>query len=293
MRWTNLAAMTALPALFACDRQATRGPVVAGPAVRLSAGAFDTIIVNTRTPTPLSVRAVDAAGRPVAMALVQYERANGADIPVTADGVVTCTSRGDVSVRATLERLSTLVPVRCRPISWLQLPGPIQFVLGDSTLSRPIEMPLAAFDTTLRPVVQLAAMFKTLNRDVATVRGDSIYPRSRGITVAGAWSGLRSAWTGVHVYQRVDSMNSLDTLLRVDPHQRLFAVRIRIKPGERRRQSLPRGDWMLTTLTPEIRDTDRFRLQFENMSCKPNILNDPRRFGCRAERVRRWSYIAG
>jgi hypothetical protein len=86
---------------------------------------------------------------------------------------------------------------------------------------------------------------------------------------------------GVHVYQRVSSLAAIDTLLRVRPEMRLFAVPLRLNPGEFLRQHLPRGDWMLVMLPEEDVAPDRVQLRVEGAQCRDHFLNgSPRRWGC-------------
>jgi hypothetical protein len=170
--------------------------------------------------------------------------------------------------------------VHCRPVEYLRFPGPVQFILGDSIMNRPRRLPVTAYGADGHPVVVFAGRVEVVDSGVATFRGLTLYPLSRGITAAGAHIGERTAWTGVHIYQRVDTLAALDTLLRVDPQQRLFAVPLRLESGELTRQRLPPGGWMLTMLPEEDHDPNPIRLRIEGAACQANILNTPRRFGC-------------
>jgi len=265
-----------LLAACACDTQSTRGP-----AVRLSAGASDTIIVNARRPTALPVRALDAAGRAVAGAPIRYEWVGGAPLPVTSIGAVTCTRSGDLAVRAALGRLTARLFVRCRPVEYVRIPGPVQFILGDSALSRPRAIPVEAFAADGRTVALFAGSALVSDSGVAALHDLTLVPRSRGITIAGVQVGDRSAAIGVHVYQAVGTLASLDTILRVRPEQRLFAVPLHVESGEFHRQRLPAGEWMLAMLPEEDHDPNGIRLRVEGAACTPHLLNAPRRFGCR------------
>jgi hypothetical protein len=257
-----------------------------GPPVRLVAGvleASDTVVVNSRWPTPLPVRALDPAGRPVAAAPIRYEREGGAPLPVTPAGAVTCTRAGDLTVRATLGHAPPRrLVVRCRPVAHVRIPGPLQFILGDPAHTRPHALPVAAYGPDGRPVRLFVGRAFVVDSGVATLRGLTLAPRARGITRVGAHVGDGAAGMGVHVYQRVDTLAALDTLLRVRPAQRLFAVPLRLARGELRRQRLPPGGWMLAMLPEEDADRPGIRLRVEGAACDPNFLNAPRRFGCEA-----------
>jgi hypothetical protein len=129
----------------------------------------------------------------------------------------------------------------------------------------------------------LLASLVVRDSSVAGVSGTTISPRTRGTTVLGVHVGSRAEWTGLHIYQRVGSLGALDTALRVRPHQRQFAVPIRLAPGESRRQLLPPGEWMLSTQAPTPDGPRQLKVRIENASCQPNLLNDPGRFGCHTE----------
>jgi hypothetical protein len=213
-------------------------------------------------------------------AAIRYERISGDSLPVSADGVLSCPRRGDTVIRAALEGVSASFFVQCRPVEDVRVAGPVQFVLGDSALSQPRVVPVAAYDAAGRAVVQLAGSLEVLDSSVATVSPTVISPRTRGITILSAHVGSRAGRTGVHIYQRVASLAALDTALHVPPHQRLFAVPLRLSPGESRRQRLPPGDWMLLTQAATPDGPKELKVRIENASCQANLLNDPGRFGC-------------
>jgi hypothetical protein len=226
---SRLTLLTTVALTAACNRN---GPTTPGPAVRLAAGTSDTIIVNDVAPTPLLVRALDASGRSIPAAAIRYERIRGDSIRLTAEGMLSCPRRGDAVIRATLDHLSASLFVLCRPVDAVRIPGPVQFVLGDSALSQPRVVPITAFDARWRAVVQLAGNLMVLDTNVSAINGTTLSPRARGITLLSAYVGNREGRTGVHVYQRVASIVALDTLLRVPPRQRLFAVPLRLVPDE-------------------------------------------------------------
>jgi hypothetical protein len=73
---------------------------------------------------------------------------------------------------------------------------------------------------------------------------------------------------------------ALDSLPRIDPSQRQFAVPVVLARGEERRVPLPRGTWMVTTLGTSRQAPEALHLRFENATCTPGILNDPLRYSC-------------
>jgi len=264
-------------ALSACEgRSAPR------PAVRLAADASDTIIINSRWPRALPVHAFDAEGHIVPGAPIRFERVDGATIPVAGAGAVTCSRSGDLDVRAVLDSLTTRVFVRCRLVEYVMIEGPIQFVLGDSALSRPRELQVGAYGADRRPVSLFTASIGLADKRLALLRGDTVTPRLRGSTVVDVHIGDRDAATGVHIYQRVDGFDALDTLLHVHPLRRAFAVPLRLERGTQYRQRLPPGHWMLALLPLGDHDTAPIRIRADGASCASNLLNDPGRLGCDA-----------
>jgi hypothetical protein len=269
-----LRAVIVLVSLCGCE-----GTSPPGPPVRLAAASSDTIIINSSWPTLLPVHAFDAEGRTVAQALIRFEAVGGASLPLTGTGAVTCTTSGDLRVRAILDTLTTLVVVRCRLVDHVRIPGPIQFVLGDSALSQPQVIPVGVYSADGTPVSPFTLTL-SVGSDVATLQGTTLYPRARGITSADARVGDREAGTGVHIYQRVEGFDALDTLLRVDPHGRLFAVPLRLEAGSLYRQRLPPGQWMLSMMPRNDHGPNPIRFRVDSAACAWNLLNDPGRLGC-------------
>jgi hypothetical protein len=266
--------------LFAAH--ACAAPPVPGPAVRLATDASDTVIINSRWPKALPVHALDAKGRTIAGAPIRFTWVNGAEVPVTNAGAVTCTRSGDLRVRALLDSLTTHVFVRCRLVEHVQIQGPIQFVLGDSELSRPRPLSVGVYAADGRPVSLFTASIMLLDSEVATLRGAALVPRSRGPTVVSVHIGDREGTMGVHIYQRVEALDALDTLLRVSPGQRAFAVPLRLESGAQYRQRLPPGYWMLSLLPHEDHGRNPIRMGVDGAACESNLLNDPGRLGCAA-----------
>jgi hypothetical protein len=249
-----------------------------GPPVRLAAS--DTIVINSRLPAPLPVHALDANDDTIT-APIRFQRVGGDSLPLTEAGVVTCTSAGNLSVRAVLDSLTALTYVRCLPVDYIRIGKIMQFVLGDSLLSRPQVLPVAAYLRGGIGVVPFNLRVDLGDTTVAAVRGTTIIPLRRGITVAGAYVGEREAGTGVHIYQRVETLDAIDSLLRVNPDARLFAVPLRLEPGVIRRHPLPPGRWMLTLLPAGNAGGNPIQLGVDSAACDVNLLNDPGRLGCR------------
>jgi hypothetical protein len=187
--------------------------------------------------------------------------------------------------------LLTAVLVVARPasaqdtIATLRIPGPIQFILGDDSLSRARDLPVEAYARNGRRLFGFSGRAKMRDSRIASLNGLTLTPHARGITIASLWSqGINTA-IGVHVYQRVASLASLDTLLRIPPDGQLLAIPLALAPGEQQRQRLPAGQWMLTMLPESDTTPDGVRLRVEGAQCTPNLLNTPRRFGCRVAKT--------
>jgi len=248
--------------------------------VRLVSDASDTIIVNSAYATLLPVRAIDAVGRVVAAAPIRFALDGRDSILVSTTGAVTCSRSGDFAVRATTGPLSRRLIVQCRRVENVRMAGPVQFVLGDTALTRPASLRFVAYDSGARPVARVRAAVSVGDTGVVGLQGIVVSPRRRGITWANVRVGERDGGTGVHVYQRVSSLDALDTLLRVRDRQRLFAVPLRMAGGEVLRQRLPPGSWMLALLPETDSSAGRIHLRVQGGPCRDNLLNSPRRWGC-------------
>ncbi len=271
---------TILVLLAACEEHPQPRP---GPPMRLVSGASDTIVVNSHYPVTLSVRALDASGNVVTAAPVRFTWIGGDSVPVTTTGAVTCTRSGDLAVRAALGTLALRLIVQCRRVENVRLPGPLQFVLGDTALTRPIPLTFVAYDASAHPISPARATAGVGDSLVARLHGLLLSPQGRGITWAGVRVGESDGVTGVHVYQRVATLAALDTLLRVRDVQRLFAIPLRMARGDNRRQHLPPGDWMLVMLPETDTTMGRIHLRVEGARCQEHFLNAPRRWGCHVD----------
>jgi len=263
--------------LFGCG--GCGGPSAPGPAARLAAS--DTILIHSRWPTALPVHALDAEGRTIVGAPIHFEWVDGAALPVTSAGAVTCARSGDLSVRAVLQTLTTRVVVRCQLVEYVRIQW-MQFILGDSQLSQPRSLAVGAYGADGRPVAKFTLSEGLVDSRVASLRETMVSPRAPGRTIAWVHVGDKDAETGVHVYQRVVALDALDTLLRVHPEQRMFAVPLHLAPGQHFRQRLPPGGWMLALLPTGHPAPNPIRLHVDGAACQSDLLNDPGRLGCGA-----------
>lgn len=243
-----------------------------GPPARLVAGTADTMVVNSTRRVSVPVRVLDAKGRVLDStgAGARFRWLSGLALPVSDSGAVTCTQRGDALVRVTRGDLTTNLLVRCRPVASLRLAGPVSLVLGDSAQ----DLPILALGADGMPVDLLAGEANIVDSSVATLerRGTlRILPRATGATLVEVLVGGRSARAGVHVYERVSTLDGLR------PEQRLVSVPLRLTSGEMHRWPLRAGGWMVAMLPgPDGRPGPSFRI--DGAECRPALTE--RRYVC-------------
>jgi hypothetical protein len=197
--------------------------------------ASDGIVLNTRHPVQLAMRAFDAKGRPLQATKVRYRWLAGTPLPVTSRGVVTCVRPGDATVRASAGTIATTVLVRCRPVKKVRAEMGVSFVVGDSGH----DLAFMALAPDGWPVDLLAGELRVLDSAVATLTGSRIRPVAPGLTSVIVRIGDGESWTGVSVYERVRTFDGLR------PDQRFVVASVRLAPGETVRWPLPKGRfWM-------------------------------------------------
>ena len=246
--------------LASCERASAR-PL--GPPARLAAGRTDTIVVNSRTAVTLPVQVLDDAGHELPTQGLRYVRVSGDSIALSPTGQLTCDRRRDAAVRVSLGTLIRDFVVRCRPIKGFR------FIYGDGRPliaggpPRDLEFVAVGVDDT--PERMLAGTVKILDSSVAELRGLSLHPRARGETVVELDLGDCLWDIGVVVNQRVASPSDLrfaDDVFLESP--------LRLVDGERRGWRLPRGEYRVGLLTPEV-DGTKLALGTTAMNCVPWI----------------------
>jgi hypothetical protein len=248
-----------------------------GPPARLVVGASDTVIVNnSSSPIQLPARVLDAAGHDLDATGVRYQWTAGVAVPVSQTGTVTCTQPGDAMVRASLGDslggLATSVLIRCRPVRSVRVSGPVQLVLGDT--ARQLEIQALGVDG--RPVGLLVGNVDIDDTSVAALEGLRVRPRSPGAALLQVTVGDKYGRAGVHVYERVETLDGLR------PDQRMVIVPLRLGSGEMRRWRLPAGEYTLAML-PEDSEPTGLRLRIDGANCLPSRLTR-RRYTCLARR---------
>jgi hypothetical protein len=191
----------------------------------------DGIVVNTRHPVQLAMRALDAKGRVLRSTDVQFRWVAGVPLGVTPSGGVTCTHPGDATVRAAVGTLSTILLLRCRPVREVRTQMGIQFVAGDSGR----ELSFAALDPRGRPVNLLTGELHVQDSTIATLKGIRIRPVAPGRTLVTVRIGDGEGRIGVVVYEPVRTLDGL----RID--QRFVVAPVRLARGDTIRWPLPMG----------------------------------------------------
>jgi hypothetical protein len=157
-------------------------------------------------------------------------------------------------------------PVRAAAVRLLS--GTLSLVAGDTAQ----RLQVAAYDQAGRRIERFVATALVLDTTVAMLDGERIRPRAPGGTIVEVRVGGQSAAVGVHVYERVATLDALR------PEQRYVLVPLRLTSGEVRRWSIPPGQWMFTML-PEGDTLAGPRLAIVGAQCRPSGLS-ARRFIC-------------
>lgn len=230
--------------LLAASAAAVAIIVAPGPPARLvvdksrfavAPGGF--LLLNNWKPVQLPVRVYDARGHRLDAAEVRYRRDTGVPVPVSPTGVITCTQRGDVVVRASLGPLVSRLQLRCDPIRHVR-GGMMIFVLGDSARQLGFE----AIGMDDRPVSQFAGELEVDDSTVAKLDGTRLRPLSAGRTGVELQAGDERGGSLVRVYEPVRTLAGL----RAD--QSFVAAPVHLATGESVRWAVPLGlfwlDWL-------------------------------------------------
>jgi hypothetical protein len=215
--------------------------LIDGPPARLvvegrgGGDAPDGIVLNTKRPVQLAMRALDADGRPLRSANVRYRWIAGIPLSVRPSGVVTCTRPGDATVRASVGTVATTVLLRCRPVKEVRVEMGIDLVVGDSGH----DLAFMALAPDGRPVNLLTGELHVEDSTIATLKGIHIRPVAPGRTFVTVHIGDGVSGTVVSVYEPVRTLEGLR------PDQLLVVAPVRLARGDTIRWPLPIGRfWM-------------------------------------------------
>jgi hypothetical protein len=188
---------------------------------RIASHRGDTVVVNSRRPTPLAARVLDKAGRELPSATVTWRYVQGNHYTIDDSGRVICDHRGEVRVRATSGTVQREITVLCRPIATVRL--------GSSLVLRPGEES-DAYDMGGRgpdglPVLEVAGVASIRDTSVAVLRNGTIVARSIGRTAVDLEAGDCRSVVGVDVELPVDSAHRVAEF-------RPFEETLTLAPGE-------------------------------------------------------------
>lgn len=180
-----------------------------GPPARLVASEAysDGVVVNSMRPVQLSIRVLDAAGHHLERKDVRYERVSGAPIRISSAGVVQCTQRGEVVVRASLASLMKDFLVYCEPIKQFRGIGWGNFLVGQPART----LSVGAIGLDGAPVTRIAATIRVEDSTIATLHGSELRPLRPGVTRVGLEIGDEKTGTIVTVFERVATLAGLDS----------------------------------------------------------------------------------
>jgi hypothetical protein len=235
IRMASVAAVLALVATVALVLL-LRGPAPAKLVMDAQRGGIDGIVLNTMQPVRLTIRVLDARGRTLPPEQVRFERMAGTALPVTSDGVVTCTSAGDALVRASVGKLQTTTMLHCRPVKEFLTELWIPLLAGGP----PRDMRFMGVGPDNHDVEVLAGDLHIADSTVATLRGRRLTPVAPGHTFVRMRIGSGETITSVSVFTPVR------TFMDRRPDQRFVAVPVEVQPRRTLRHALPVGQfWLL------------------------------------------------
>jgi hypothetical protein len=222
--------------------------------VRLVGGRSDTVIVNNRGSVPLRLRLVDVNGVEHHARGVHYRLIAG-DLELADDGRVTCDRRGDGTVEATLEDLSTRLTVLCRPIKGFRIVRKISIRIGDP----PAPLGLDAVGMDRESVDMISGTVSVRDSQVAALIDGYVHARARGETMVDVEAGDCALSILVEV---VEPRGTSDGLL---PHQE-YTDSFTMSAGEFRYWHLPAGRYEIALLG-ESGAPAHLRLASDQMNC--------------------------
>ena len=203
-----------------------------GPPARLLADNGDRrLVINNLRPMQLSVAVFDEDGRKLPSDSVRYATESSPVLSVSPAGAVTCLSRGDANINASLGTISTTVAVRCLPVRQIESSTWISLMIGEP----PRHLPFKAIGIDGQPVTELRGSATMSDGAVATIIGGDVVPRAVGATNVKMIIGDRTTEIRVVVHERVERLDNI----RDD--QRFVAVPVDLPRGATAEFALPMG----------------------------------------------------
>lgn len=207
-----------------------------GPPARFAGAREGGFVVNSRHPVRLPMMALDAAGHVLKRAGVRYRWVSGVPAIVSPDGVVTCTTRGDATVRVSAGPVATEVPVLCRPVkAVIASEYEMSFVVGQPARA----LGISAVDSAGRLVSQVTGTLAMSDTTVAVLvqrpDGYRVAPRAPGTAFVDIHVGDQRTSVAVEVYAPASTIEG------VLENQQRVAVAVRLAKGETREWRLSPG----------------------------------------------------
>jgi hypothetical protein len=188
------------------------------------------LVLNTRHPVQLAVRALDADGHILSSTNVRYQWMSGTPLSVSSKGVVRCAHAGDAAVRASVGTVATTVLLHCRPVKEVRA-AEISLLVGDSGQ----DLRFQALSPEHQPVEMIAGELSIEDSTVATLRGTHVRPVAPGNTLVTVRIGDGEGGIRVRVYKPVR------TFVGLRPNQSFVVAPVRLARGDTIRWPLPVG----------------------------------------------------
>ncbi|HTE45240.1 MAG TPA: hypothetical protein VK636_08375 [Gemmatimonadaceae bacterium] len=206
---------------------------VGPPALITADRGFDAkdIVINNVDVVQMPIRALDAHGHTVTNAGIRYERVSGDRIDILQTGAVSCRTRGDAVVRASLNDLASLATVHCRPVTGIRTMAWHDFLPGDQPQSLRVDI----VDADGSIVKELRGSVRVSDTSVATLHRGLLTPRDVGS------SRLTIAVGDAHVNVAVNVHEIVDRFDNLAPTQRNVAMRLHLARDDTLRLPVPAG----------------------------------------------------
>jgi len=205
-----------------------------GPPARIAADrGFDAndVVINNVDGVQLPIRALDAHGHTVPDAVIRYERVSGDRIDMVRSGAVSCDTRGDAVVRASVNDVTSLVTVHCRPVTEIHTTAWHDFLPGDP----PQLLRVEAVGADGNVVKELRGSVRVVDTSVATLHRGLLSPHGVGSSRLSIAIGETHVSVAVNVHEIVDRFDDLA------PTQRNVAMRLRLALGDTLHVPVPAG----------------------------------------------------
>jgi len=206
-----------------------------GPPASIAADrGFDAngIVINNFRAVQMPIRALDARGRTVSKAPIHYELFGGDAMTISPSGAASCVRRGEAVVRASVDDVTSLVTVHCRPVSSIYAtPTRFDFVQGDA----PQSLQVQALDERAVTIGPLRGSVGIANPDVAALDHGLVAPRGVGSTRLTVAIGDARVNLSVVVHEIVTRFDKLTA------KQRNVAMPLRLAPGDTLHLPAPAG----------------------------------------------------